>query len=337
VKVLLLMLSPAGARGGMEKHVQELANGLAGVGVDVSCMACPEHLQSLHPAVHKLPVNTDASRYSVYLYRHLIRALRSEQFDVVHAQGSKAASVIQRLTPWFRQSRFVASIHNFKSRYPDTRRFSRIIAVSKALGADIEADNVSVVYNGIAPVRQPVDPDYSIADPENPRWLAVGRLVPAKGFDRLIPALRQARGSLTIAGYGPERARLEILAGEPELQGRVHLAGYQNNVAELMDRADGVVIPSYREGFSYVFAEALLAGKPVIATDVPIANEFLPASCIAPNDCGADTLAALLNQDLQRLHADQAGARERARKELTLDAMTHNTLQIYSESLDSRR
>ncbi len=337
MKVLLLMLSPAGARGGMEKHVRELANGLAEQGLDVTCMACEAHLQSLHPVVRRLPINTRASRYSIPLHLNLIRTLRREQFDVVHAQGSKAAAVVQTLTHWYRQSTFVATIHNFKSRYPEAGRFSRIIAVSKALGADIGADNVSVVYNGIQPIPQPVDPDYSIADPENPNWLAVGRLVPAKGFDRLIPAFRKAKGSLTIAGDGPERASLEKLASAPELQGRVHLAGHQSNVQELMKNADGIVIPSRREGFSYVFAEALLAGKPVIATDVPIANEFLPESCIAPKDCGADVLATFLNQDLQQLYDVQAGARERAQKELTLDAMINNTLQVYSESLGSCR
>jgi glycosyltransferase involved in cell wall biosynthesis len=85
---------------------------------------------------------------------------------------------------------------------------------------------------------------------------------------------------------------------------------------------------SRREGFSYVFAEAMLASKPVISTNVPIANEFLPEHHIYRGE-SPDGFAKLFNSDLGVMFNDQTAARKRAQQELTLDSMINNTLMVY--------
>ncbi|MBL6751686.1 MAG: glycosyltransferase [Nevskia sp.] len=102
------------------------------------------------------------------------------------------------------------------------------------------------------------------------RLLAAGRLAPQKGFDLLIAAMAQLlqRGldvQLRIAGEGPERGTLESLAAGLQLQSRVTLAGYREDLADLMSEADLFVLPSRFEGQPNVLIEALMAGAPVVA------------------------------------------------------------------------
>jgi len=329
MNVLMLMLSPPSAHGGMEKHFSELANGLAKTGTSVWCMSAPEHLESLDSTIPQIPIRTDVSRYSPKLLRTIVNAQRDHKFDIIHAQGSKAAATIQLLSRFLSRTKLIATIHNFKSHYPGSHRFSRIIAVSNALANDINSSRVTVVYNGISDNLRAAEPKSNELH-DKPVWLAVGRLVHAKGFDLLISAFKTAKGSLIIAGDGPERDKLQAQIDKLALTERVTLLGYQTNIPELMKSVDAIAISSRKEGFSYVCAEALLAGKPIVSTDVPVANELLPPEHICPTE-DVTALSRLLNIPISELESAQTSIRAFATSELTLNAMIENTLNIYRE------
>lgn len=108
----------------------------------------------------------------------------------------------------------------------------------------------------------------------HPYVLGAGRLVAQKGFDLLIHAFSGLAATmpalqLVIAGEGPERARLEGLATQLGLQGRIHLPGQVGDLAGLMQRAEAFVLSSRYEGFPNVLLEALAAGTACVATDCP--------------------------------------------------------------------
>ncbi len=102
--------------------------------------------------------------------------------------------------------------------------------------------------------------------------LAVGRLVPQKGFDLLIESLalcRDPRLRLTLLGEGPMREELEVLAHSKGVAGQVRFAGFQKNPYPFFAQADVFVLSSRFEGFPNVILEALACGTPVIATPAP--------------------------------------------------------------------
>lgn len=108
--------------------------------------------------------------------------------------------------------------------------------------------------------------------------LAVGRLVPKKGFDVLIDALGRLRCNvrLRIVGEGPERARLVSQIDSSGLGDRVELAGRctHDQLPALIAACDVVVVPSVvdsngdRDGLPNVVLEAMASQRPVIASDV---------------------------------------------------------------------
>ena len=107
-----------------------------------------------------------------------------------------------------------------------------------------------------------------------PHVLAVGRLVRAKGFDRLLhafPALRARRpaAQLWIVGDGPERESLEHLALELGIASAVHFAGMQQNPYCWMRHADLMAVSSRREGMPNAVLEAIACGCPLVVLDHP--------------------------------------------------------------------
>jgi len=102
-----------------------------------------------------------------------------------------------------------------------------------------------------------------------PRVLYLGRLDPIKGIDRLLEAIARTPWQLVVAGGGaPAYVReLRAQAERSGLNGRVSWLGEVGDAEKrrLFEEASVVVVPSHRENFGMVVAEALAHGVPVIA------------------------------------------------------------------------
>ena len=98
--------------------------------------------------------------------------------------------------------------------------------------------------------------------------LSVGRLDRAKRVDLLIDAAAESSFPVVIAGDGPDRGRLEQLAGQRSLDGRVRFLGRvsEQELADLYARCLAVFYAPVDEDFGMVPYEAFLADKPVVTT-----------------------------------------------------------------------
>ncbi len=114
--------------------------------------------------------------------------------------------------------------------------------------------------------------------------LMAGRLSHWKGQHVLLEALKSVPqshavllGDALFTNEDREYARqLHLQAGEPELAGRIHFAGFQSETLAYFDLADVVVHASvFPEPFGRVIVEGMLAGKPVIASRAGGAAEIL--------------------------------------------------------------
>lgn len=177
--------------------------------------------------------------------------------SIVHLHGSDAAVA---------ETPLMGKVARLVLRAADER-----LAVSGALaewGRDLSARPVHVLPMPLVFDRLPSP---SLV-PEDGIVLAVGRLVPEKGFDVLIDAMArlapEQRSELVIVGVGPDRQALSERAAKAGLS--LHLPGAVGP-AELADwyrRARIVAVPSRREGFGLVAAEAAAAGRAVVGSAV---------------------------------------------------------------------
>jgi glycosyltransferase involved in cell wall biosynthesis len=74
---------------------------------------------------------------------------------------------------------------------------------------------------------------------------------------------------LLIIGDGPQRDRLRRFRDQVEIRDKVHFLGHRNDVADLIPHFDALLSTSAYEGQSNAILEAMAAGRPVVATDIP--------------------------------------------------------------------
>lgn len=327
--------------GGLEKHVRDLSQCLVEQGHRVLVIADTKFLMTLPDAIEKQSLNMRMNRRNPWLLLQLYLKLRQHKFDVIHAQADKAASMLVSIKA-FLKTPTVATVHNIKSQFKVYQRFAYVICVSRHLAKLVNMDGTEVIYNGIQPTHsKKLDLNAQYHLPKNkPVLCAVGRLVSAKGFDILLQAIDGLEVSLIIAGEGPQNISLQNNIARMQTSTQVRLIGHHDSPSDLMCSAEGVVISSRREGFSYVFNEALMCGANILSTDVPVANEVLPTELIVPiNDVESlrQKLTALLhapNQWTQLMKKAQLFARQ----EMTVSQMTQKTISLYERmQLDHAR
>ena len=112
------------------------------------------------------------------------------------------------------------------------------------------------------------------------RLVSVGRITWQKGFD-LIPGMAKELLSFQvpfewdIIGGGTDAVmqQYEELVRQNGVKGVVKFLGQMDNPMPYVAAADIVVIPSRFEGWGMTLSEALVLGKPVVATDLPVFRE----------------------------------------------------------------
>ncbi len=197
------------------------------------------------------------------------------------------------------------------------QRASALIAVSGALARamtamGMPAARLHVLRNGVdvdvfAPVpRQDARARLRITH-TGPLVVAIGNLVPEKGFDLLIEAVaRMPAARLLIVGQGPLAGKLRAQA-ESVVPGRAEWRADmpQADLRFAYSAADVLALPSLREGWPNVVLESIACGTPVVAAEVGGVPEIIggaraPAKIVAARDAEvwAQALDAMIARQL---------------------------------------
>jgi rhamnosyl/mannosyltransferase len=169
--------------------------------------------------------------------------------------------------------------------------------------------------------------------------LAVGRLVPYKGFEYLIQSMKKVNGLLLLIGTGPSRDDLQRCIKESGVEGKVLMLGHLDDIVPYYKTASVFVIPSITraEAFGVVQMEAMAAGTPVINTDIPsgvpeVSVHGRTGLTVPPKDPEALTNAInrlLDNTELRRQFGD--AARVRIAERFSVEKMVSETMTLYQE------
>ena len=212
----------------------------------------------------------------------------------------------------------------------------KVVAIPN--GVDIEIFNRNVDRNRVR-AKFGVNPDDKLI-------LAVGRLVPQKGFQYLIKAMpivlsKHTNVKLIIVGDGWMRSQLEYLIRKLGLADKVMTTGFVND-SELIDlylSADVLVVPSLYEPFGMVALEGMAAGLPVVVSSIgglrQIVEHNKTGIWVYPGDVnsiawGIDYI--LSNPAHAKILANNA--KKKAKEVFSWDAIAERTIDVYKKTIE---
>ena len=164
-------------------------------------------------------------------------------------------------------------------------------------------ESIVVVPNGVA---EAYFINKQVGENAIPRLLFVGRLAAQKNISVLIEAVSQMQTSvfLDIVGEGELREDIEALIEKYKLQNvKLHGRKSGKELIELYKSADIFVLPSVKEGLSLAMLEALAAGLPVVASDLPELRQILGECGMLIEDPTATNYAKALDTLLSNKEA----------------------------------
>jgi glycosyltransferase involved in cell wall biosynthesis len=290
-------------------------------------------------------------------FLELLRLVRRERPDVLHANSSKAG-ILGRLAATVAGVPVrVFTVHGWAFRAHSgaaarlylwaDRLLGRVTAMTICVArSDLDAGlrartcrrgRATVIRNGVA-----LDVPQARPGEDGPlRVATVARLRRPKDVGTLVRAIALLpAGSVraVVVGDGPERAGLAAEVRRLGIEGAVELVGERDDVADLLAAADVFVLPTLSEGLPMSVLEAMAAGLPVVAAavgGVPELVEDGETGLLVPPG-RADALAAAL----ERLAGDPAmrwrlgaAGRRRAETQFGIDACRRAHVDLYRELL----
>lgn len=287
----------------------------------------------------------------------LRRIAGRERLPIIHGHLARGMSYAASAARW-RNLRSVGTDHMSR---PATAmpRLDAAITVSedgrtRALAAGLRPERVTSILNGVdqAPLGNSSGRGLALRgslgiSPEVPVVGVLARVTPVKGHDVLLNAVSGMTGTLPrLVFAGPEdprwRTHLDNVAQEVGVSEYVRFLGSISDVGAFLAACDVVVAPSRMEACGMSVAEAMCAGRPVIASAVGGMPELIQhgvTGLLVPGEdpeALAQALEALLIDPQRRCTIGRAAAADAASR-FTVDAMVRSTLEVYVAALGAPR
>ena len=352
--------------GGAERVLSVLANGWVEQGDDVSILIFEPTGAPTYPIYPQVRVRyLDLVRRSHNLWegltqnfrrlRVLRRAIRESRPDIIVSFMSQTNVLTLLATRGLRSAVIISERTS-----PRRQAVGRLWRALRRLSYPLADALVCPTRSGLAgfqaiarvrgatipnPVEVPADRVRQRGSRAGNLLIAMGRLIPEKGFDLLLEAFarvgcRHPDWSLTIIGQGVLRSQLEEQSRGLKIAEKVHFAGHLADPFPLLCAGDLFVLSSRFEGFPMALAEAMACGLPVVSFDCPdgpreIIRSGIDGVLVPPED--VDALAAAMDrlmsdgEERARLAANALDVTTRFSKETVLSQWR----QLFNELLST--
>jgi phosphatidylinositol alpha-mannosyltransferase len=354
--------------GGVQVHVRELASHLRGLGHQVHILAPGRPAppgDDLTIVGRAIPVRGNGSvariAFGPQVARAVGRTLKEIAPDIIHVHEPLVPSVSMHAV-LNANAPVVATFHSnvgrertsslwFQLAVPMIRpvwnRLARRLAVSEAARHSVCSrmgdGNLTIVPNGVDVGRFAAAAAAPLAGGRH--LLFIGRLEERKGFPIAVQAFAELAPRypdlrLLVIGEGSERGAVDAL--DPAVRSRVDMLGRvdDDRVASYLKAADIYIGPALGgESFGIVLAEAMAAGRPIVASDIDgyrdVVRDGLEALLVRPGDPAALVAAVRELLDDGRLAESLGSAGARRAREFDWDVVTARLLEIYRDVLAS--
>ena len=276
---------------GGPQQVLYLANGLEAKGINNVVVCQPSSFlgKRLKEKGIKVVNLSCWGEWDIFFLWHLIRIIRSEKPDIVHAHSRKGADFLGGIASRLTSKKNVISrrVDSIELKFLSFLRYglyTKVIAISEnifqiILKQNIDKKKISLIRSAVEASRFKNQRDKGFVYElyrlnENDFILAaIGQLIPRKGYPHIINIMFHLKKTypnikLLIFGKGKMERFLKNLVTEKELDDNVIFCGFSYELDDFLTHFDLMVHPAISEGLGVSILKASAAGLPVVAYEV---------------------------------------------------------------------
>jgi glycosyltransferase involved in cell wall biosynthesis len=226
----------------------------------------------------------------------LAKELLQGHYDFIIGVHAPLAARLATLRPYLPTTKLIGWIHNsFEALFSETSLYIGADRKRHYVYQFQKLDKVIVLCNHDAETYQKYDSKFRPIVIYNPltltpgkrsegnthRFLAIGRFSHQhKGFDLLIEAFyiyaqKNSDWILDIVGEGVEESLYKSLIKKYNLEDRIKIHQFTNDIQEYYSKSQIYVLSSRWEGFGLVLVEAMAHGLPIVSSDLPTSKEIM--------------------------------------------------------------
>ncbi|GBD96431.1 MAG TPA: glycosyltransferase family 1 protein [Nitrospirae bacterium] len=287
----------------------------------------------------------------------ILKSLKIDMLYMNNQPSSNLEGIIaskMRGIPALQHSRIETELNPFEVKAVN-QDLAKMICVSegvrnKFVKQGVDPSGCIVVHNGIDSELRPRIEPHEIRKkwniPENDILTGtVGSLIKRKRIKDLVEAIHiittktDTSIKCLIIGEGPEKDNLLELVKRKNLNDKIIFTGFQTDAVSYINAMDVFVMTSEQEGLPRVVLEAMLMGKPVVASDITG-----PSELVADRETGflmtagkpamfADAILKLVENPELRMLMGQ-NARKRAIKKFSIEKYVKGVQRVFAGVLD---
>lgn len=306
----ILFMIPNLMHGGAEKVLVNLVNNMDVKEFDINVLSLfdggvnkqflKDHIKYI--SYYKKVFRGNSHYFKLFSPEFLFRKMVKDEYDIIvsYLEGPTARIVSGCTNP---KTKLVSWIHveqhdrktackafrNYDEAYECYSKYDQFVCVSQTVKEDFLSifnlnNKCDVLYNtnetDLILEQSKEEIDDIVIDKTRINLCGVGKLMPSKGFDRIINITKKLCDdgyaiNTHILGVGSLKEKYESLIKSLNLTEHVYLLGYKTNPYKYVSKCDLFVCASYAEGFSTAATEALIVGTPVCTVEVSGMKEML--------------------------------------------------------------
>jgi glycosyltransferase involved in cell wall biosynthesis len=358
--------------GGAQKLVSTFATSSCGMQIEPTVVSLSDKndkaiVESIEKAGVRIVQFPARSLKDLDRLRRLVCFFSFEKFDLIHTHLAYA-NILGSMAGFITRIPVVATLHStgydpgqksalFQTLENTCLRYlvSRIVVVGTSV-MEVQANRIGrrrldLIPNAV-PTQEPVSFEIRqkkrrelLEDPGRCVIISVGRFVQAKAHEDMIDAFLLAHRNhpetiLVLAGSGILFPKIQMKVKDLQLTDSIYLLGERNDIPQLLAASDVFASSSHREGLPVSVLEAMMAGLPVVGTNVGemahiVTNEI--GRIVPPHH--PELLAGALDEmldDPDKLLVMGKNARLRAVQEYSVETWMARHTDLYNEILDSK-
>lgn len=293
---------------------------------------------------------------------------RTSKFDVLHTNLVRSGVYGRVLSGLPNDVSIISTEHTIHGEYNLKQYLSNtatlpladyVVCVSNQVRESISSgvkfllgnERIKTIYNCVDPTivdqynNRPIEKRYqSFINKHGYIVGTIGRLVPEKNHKTLLGSMKYVvdedpSAGLVVIGDGYLRRDLERLANSLGISDRVLFTGHidRSEVYTLLHKFDTFVMPSQYEGMGIAVVEAMIAKKPIIASDIPVFHEILDGTAwyVEPyNHKGWARNILRLSRESDDSNRRGEKAKERAKRLFSPNSIAKQYSRLYRNSVE---